>query len=89
MEINLKTIEALQEVMRIFVKSIADAFKNFIKWAQEHWTFIKENRSNFYQFEEEKPMQKITSYRKEMPVQKMQHQVIDRKPRYMVRKIIN
>ncbi|MEK3955325.1 hypothetical protein [Psychrobacillus sp. FSL K6-1464] len=89
MEIDLKTIEALQETMRMIVKSITDAFKNFIKWAQEHWTFIKENWSKFYQFEEEKPMRKKTPYYKKLSVQKMQHQVIDRKPRSMVRKIIN
>ena len=88
MEIDLNTIETLQQVMRNLVKSITDAYKNFIKWAQEHWTFIKENWSKYYQFEEEKPMRKIVSNRKELSVQKMQHQVIDRKPRCMVRKII-
>lgn len=88
MEINPKTIEALKEVVRSLVKSITDAFKNFIKWAQEHWTFIKENWSKFYQFEEERTMQRVVPYRKDFPVQKMHHQVIDRKPRCMVRKIM-
>lgn len=70
MEINQEAIEILKEIISRFVKSITEAINNFIKWAQKHWKFVKENWSKFYQFEKEKTITRKVTYRKEATVKK-------------------
>ncbi|MEK4247118.1 hypothetical protein MKZ20_17615 [Psychrobacillus sp. FSL K6-2684] len=89
MEINQEAIDKLKETISRFVRSITEAFNNFIKWIHKHWKLIKENWTEFYQYEKEKTIPKKVSYRKEVSVNKMQHQVIDRRPKQMIRKIIH
>lgn len=86
MENNEKTLE---ESIALFVKAFKDAWERIGNVLREKWGLFKEAAVKWYQLEEEKPVKIQSQYRRDFSRQKITHQVIDRKPKHTVRKIIH
>lgn len=89
MEVN--HLDKLQAIGKAFVKAFNAIFKclkKFIKWVKENWKWLKEKTIELYQFEEKKQKTKKHQYSMNFNRPKMNHQVIDRRPKQMIRKII-
>lgn len=90
MEINQETREKFQEMAKAIAKVFTKVREWFAKFFQKNWSWLKEAAIKWYQLEEEKEARPITRqfHKRDFSRQKISHQVIDRKPRQMVRKII-
>ena len=91
MEINQETKEKLQALAKAYTKIINKIFEcmnRFIKWAQENWEWIKVKWVKYYQLVEKKEKVYKDKHFMNFSREKIMHQVIDRRPKQMIRKII-
>lgn len=92
MQVNQETLDKLNSLAKVFTKvfdALKEVFKKIVNWALENWNLIKVKAVEFYQLEKMKenknPQQK---WRLNLSHPKMLHQVTDRRPKNMIRKII-
>ncbi|MER2172084.1 MAG: hypothetical protein ABS938_15810 [Psychrobacillus psychrodurans] len=93
MEINQESIDKLQELAKACTKilnAIFECMNQFIKWAQEKWELVKATWfDEYHQMVEKK--ENLYKHQRHMNFtrNKITHQVIDRRPKQMIRKIIH
>lgn len=85
MENNEKTLE---EFIASIAKAIKEVWERIKNGLLKKWDILKKIAVKWYQLEEEKPVKIHNKHRKDFSRQKIIHQVTDRKPKHMVRKII-
>lgn len=91
MEINDTALDKFREIGKAFAlafNTIFECLKRCIKWIKENWKWLKEKIIELYQFEEKKQKDKKYQYHMNFHRKKINHQVIDRRPKQMIRKII-
>ena len=91
MEINQESQDKLQAIAKSLAKvfgKIVDSLKKFVKWLQCNWKWLKEKWIELYQLEEKKQKSKKNQHQMNFSRRKITHQVIDRRPKQMIRKII-
>lgn len=92
MEINQETQDKLQALAKActkMVNTIFECMNRFIKWAQENWEWIKVKWVEYYQLVEKKEIAHKDKHCMNFYRKKITHQVIDRRPKQMIRKIIH
>lgn len=81
-----------REQLKGFVKKLSELFarvaRRIREWFQENWKWLKEAAIKWYQLEEEKEVVIRLRYKRDFSRQKISHQVMDRKPQHLIRKII-
>lgn len=88
---NQESSDKLQAIAKSLAKVFNEIFeyvKQFAEWIKENWNWLKEKCVELYQLEEKKDKLKSNQYPMNYSGKKMIHQVIDRKPRQVIRKII-
>lgn len=88
MEISQETREKIQRAVKALVEASRKIREWFMNFFRDNWKRIKEAAIKWYQLEEEKEMIIRRRYKRDFNRQKISHQVINRKPQHMVRKII-
>lgn len=92
MSINQESKDKLQALAKTCTKilnAIFERLNQFIKWIQENWKWLKTKWIEFYQLNEKK--KKVCKHQHQMNFsrKKIMHQVIDRRPKQMIRKVIH
>lgn len=90
-EMNQESLHKLQAIAKSCAKVFSEIFervKQFTKWLKDNWNWLKGKWIELYQLEEEKQKTKKNQYRMNFSRKKITHQVIDRRPKQMIRKII-
>ncbi|PZX07915.1 hypothetical protein C7437_1011037 [Psychrobacillus insolitus] len=85
MEIN----QELYEKAKVFFDKLVEGLRKIAQAIVKVLDWIKEKSIDLYQFEEEKPLSKRNHHKLDLTRQKMQHQVIECKPRNLIKKIIH
>ncbi|KAA0944166.1 hypothetical protein FQ087_18755 [Sporosarcina sp. ANT_H38] len=88
MEINQETYDLLIKIGEGFKRAFARLRRVIGEWVERNWKWLKKVVIKWYQLEEEKKVVTRQHHRRDFSRQKMSHQVINRKPHHMVRKII-
>ncbi|WP_313891138.1 hypothetical protein [Psychrobacillus sp.] len=92
MEISQENLEKLQTIAKEFSKAfnaMCEALVQFGRWLIDNWRLIKEKVIEFYQIEEKKQKQPKHKGRIDFTRHKIANQVIDRRPRHLIQKIIH
>lgn len=92
MEFNREATDKLQALAKEFAKifnAIFEWMNQFIKWVQENWKWLKTKWIKFYQLNEKKEKACNRQYHMNFSRKKIMHQLIDRRPIQMIRKIIH
>ncbi|WP_419957232.1 hypothetical protein [Psychrobacillus psychrotolerans] len=92
MEINQETRDKLQALAKSCAKIFSEIFENmkqFAEWIKDNWNWLKEKCVELYQLEEKKQKTKKNQHHMNFSRKKITHQVIDRRPKQMIRKIIH
>lgn len=92
MEINQEAQDKLKNLARACTKmlnAIFECMKQFIKWVEENWNWLKTKWIELYQLHEKKQKNKKSQHHMNFSRKKITHQVIDRRPKQMIRKIIH
>lgn len=88
---NQESLNKLQAIAKSCAKVFSEIFeyvKQFAEWLKENWNWLKEKFVELYQLEEKKQSVKKNQYHMNFSRKKIMHQVIDRRPKQMIRKII-
>lgn len=88
MEINQETRYSIRKMGEKIVKAFVEIVNRIWEWVQENWQWLKEAAVKWYQLEEKKKVVVRQPYKRDFSRQKISHQVINRKPQHLVRKII-
>lgn len=91
-EINQETLHKAQAIARNCIKAfnaICEAVKQFIRWVKENWMWLKGKVKDFYQLEEVKKKHPQHKGRLDFTPRKIPQQVLDRRPKQFIRKIIH
>ena len=91
MEMNQESLDKLQAIAKSCAKvfgKIFDYIKQFAEWIKDNWNWLKEKWVELYQLEEKKQKDKKNQHHMNFSWKKIKHQVIDRRPKQMIRKII-
>ncbi|MEK5148784.1 hypothetical protein MKX53_17525 [Psychrobacillus sp. FSL K6-4615] len=92
MEINQETQDKLQAIAKSLAKVFNEIFeyvKQFAEWIKNNWSWLKEKCVELYQLEEKKQKATKNQHHLNFSRKKITHQVIDRRPKQMIRKIIH
>ena len=90
-ELNRESTDKLQALAKACAKMFNAIFEwvnQFIKRVQENWKWLKTKWIEFYQLNEKKEKVCKRQYLLNFSRKKIMHQVIDRRPKQMIRKII-
>ena len=88
MEIKQEALEKLKTFAQEFIKSFRVVMEQLIRFFRENWNWLKEKAIELYQLEESKQQHITRKHLMDFTRKKNFHQVIDRRPRQMIRKII-
>lgn len=88
MEISQETRDAMVAVAQKIVKAFSEAIKKFREWIQEDWQRLKGASIKLNQLNEEKKTVVRQRFKRDFKRRKFSHQVINRRPHCVVRKII-
>lgn len=92
MEMNQESSDKLQAIAKSLAKVFNEIFeyvKQFAEWIKNNWSWLKEKCVELYQLEEKKQKTKKNQHHLNFSRKKIMHQVIDRRPKQMIRKIIH
>ncbi len=92
MEMNQESLDKLQAIAKSCAKVFSEIYayvKQFAKWLRDNWNWLKEKYVELYQLEEKKQKTKKNQHHMNFSRKKITHQVIDHRPREMIRKIIH
>ncbi|QNK87766.1 hypothetical protein H7992_21785 [Sporosarcina sp. resist] len=88
MEINQETRERIQAVAKALAEMWSRIRERLAKIVRNLWEKTKTVADKWYQLEEEKRVVVRQHHKRNFSRQKITHQVTNRKPQHMVRKII-
>ncbi len=83
-----EALKDLREAFEPFRQAFKVVLERIVIFIREKWEFLKEVTVKWYQLEEEKQIVVRQHHHRDFSRQKITHQVIDRKPRQFIRKII-
>lgn len=88
MEIKQEALEKFKKYVQAFIKAFREVKEQLIKFFREKWNWLKEKAIELYQLKESKQQHITRKHLMDFTRKKNFHQVIDRRPRQMIRKII-
>ncbi|MER2169017.1 MAG: hypothetical protein ABS938_00120 [Psychrobacillus psychrodurans] len=89
MEFNQNEIEKMKTIIRNLYEWFKKAVEQITSAFRKYWKWIKEEVEKIHHIEEKRTVFKSYNHKLNSTKQRMEHQVIDRKPRVMIRKIIH
>lgn len=88
MKISQENREKLQGLVKSITNAWSKICERLMEFFRNNWKLLKKAAIKWYQLEEEKEVVVRQRYKRDFTRQKISHQVVDRKPKYMIRKII-
>lgn len=88
MEIKQEALEKLKTFAQAFIKTFRVVVEQLIRFLRENWNWLREKAIKLYQLEESKQKHTTCKHRMDFTRKKNLNQVIDRRPRQTIKKII-
>jgi hypothetical protein len=87
------SLRDVYEQLKLFLSSFAEVVKTvakrIVQFFRENWKMIKEKAIELYGFKEDMEIAKRNHQKLNFSRPRIRHQVIERKPRHLIRKVIH
>jgi hypothetical protein len=84
-----EAFEKIKDFLGVFAETVKTVAEEIVQFFRENWKMIKEKAIELYGFKEDMKIAKRNHQKLNFSRPRICHQVIERKPRHLIRKVIH